>query len=150
MATFRAIIGVFVAGFVCAPLSAYAACPSRIGIEYGDTLGSIARACGISVETLRQANPGLSPVNLQAGTFIAVPRPALPSRQITIGQPTVPIMPPLVPPSVGGNSPTVILPPQPAPIPQQHILRGFGDQPGQLPLPPGHAPQIPGFPPPLF
>lgn len=122
---------------------ALSACPPRIGVAYGDTLSSIASACGISVETLRAANPGLSADTLRAGSIIAVPRPALPSPQLEIGRPLVRVTPPLVPPGTGGISGTVILPPVQPPIPQQHILRGFGDQPGQLPLPPGHSIRIP-------
>ena len=117
---------------------AHAACPARVTISYGDTLSSIARACGITVDTLRSANPGLHADSLQAGAAIAVPRPPLPSTQLRVGRPSVQVVPPLVYPSVGGSSSTVILPPEPIPVPQQHILRGFGDKPGQLPLPPGH------------
>lgn len=128
----------------CLPLAvatmpAQAACPPRIAVVQGTSLAAIAQACGISVEALRQANPGLRPDTLQAGTTLAVPRPAFPSAQLPVGQQGIAIMPPLVPPAVGGSSPTVILPPEQPPIPQQHILRGFGDQPGQLPLPPGHS-----------
>ena len=122
---------------------AHAACPARIAVAYGDTLGAIATACGISVETLRNANPGLTAETLRAGTFIAVPRPPLPSPQIEIGRPIVRVAPQLVPPGTGGASGTVILPPVPPAVPPQHILRGFGDQPGQLPLPPGHSIRVP-------
>lgn len=124
--------------------SAATPCPPRVAVSYGDTLGSIAAACGISIANLRLANPGLSARTLRAGTTIAVPRPAMPSRQGIIGRPSVRLAPPLVPPSIGGGgSATVILPPEP--VPQQHILRGFGNQPGQLPLPPGHESPFPIF-----
>lgn len=123
--------------------AAHAACPQRLGVAYGDTLDAVASACGISVEALRRANPGLSAATLRAGTIIAVPRPALPSPQLGIGRPAIRIAPPLVPPGIVGRGGTVILPPQPQPIPPQHILRGFGDEPGQLPLPPGHSIRVP-------
>ena len=115
------------AGAILLAASAQAACPARVGVAFGDTLSSIASACGVSVESLRRANSGLTAGNLQAGTFIRVPRPVLPSPMIEIGQPQVRIAPALVPPSAGGGSPTVFLPPQPLPVPPQHILRGFGD-----------------------
>lgn len=116
---------------------ALAACPDRIAVASGATLSGIARACGISVETLRMANPGLRPDTLQAGTTLVVPTPAFPSKPLPIGRQGVAITPPLVPPAIGGTSSTVILPPEPPSVPQQHILRGFGNQPGQLPLGPG-------------
>jgi LysM repeat protein len=132
------------AAALVAPPAGATACPPRIAVSYGDTLSAIAAACGVSVESIRLANPGLSARTLRAGVSIAIPRPALPSPQGTIGHPSVLPMPPLVPPSVGGGgSATVILPPPPVPVPQQHILRGFGDQPGQLPLPPGHGSPFP-------
>lgn len=121
------------------PATARTACPERVLVSYGDTLSSIANACGITVTALRSVNPGLSAGTLRAGMSIAVPRPPLPSPMAETNRPLVRIAPPLVPPAVGGGSPTVILPPQPAPVPPQHILRGFGDKPGQLPLPPGHS-----------
>lgn len=121
------------------PAMARTACPERVIVSYGDTLGSIASACGITVTALRSVNPGLSAGTLRAGMSVAVPRPSLPSRMAETNRPLVRVAPSLVPPAIGGGSSTVILPPQPVPVPQQHILRGFGDKPGQLPLPPGHS-----------
>lgn len=126
-----------------------AACPSRLQVRYGDTLSSIARTCGVNVQSLLRLNPGLTPETLRAGTAIAVPAPALPSTRMQVGRPSVQVAPPLVPPAygaptIGGAPSTVILPPQVPPVPQQHILRGFGDLPGQLPLPPGHVGTMPG------
>lgn len=129
--------------FMACGTAAHAACPGRLGVAYGDTLDAIAAACGISVEALRAANPGLSARTLRAGTIIAVPRPVVPSPQFDIGRPSVRIAPTLVPPAAIGRGGTVILPPQPQPVPPQHILRGFGDGPGQLPLPPGHSIRVP-------
>lgn len=131
------------------PATPASACPSRVSVAYGDTLSSIARSCGVNVEALMRVNPGLNPRRLYAGAVINMPRPALPSPQQRVGRPTVQVMPPLVPPalgapSIGGVPSTVIMPPAPPPVPQQHILRGFGDQPGQLPLPPGHIGTMPG------
>lgn len=135
------------AAFLASP--AQAACPARIGVMWGDTLSSIARACGVNVEALRRVNPGLTAETLRAGAVIAVPRPATSSPQTGIGRPSVRVAPPLVPPatgapSIGGAPSTVILPPEQPPVPPQHILRGFGDPPGQLPLPPGHIGNPPG------
>ncbi|MBI1620229.1 LysM peptidoglycan-binding domain-containing protein [Aquamicrobium zhengzhouense] len=133
--------------FAIAPSIAQAACPARVGVSYGDTLQSIASACGVNVEALKQANPGLRPETLQAGTYIAVPKPVLLTPPPVIGRPSIQTFPSLVGPATGGDSrSTVILPPQPTPVPQQHILRGFGNQPGQLPLPPGHADPFNDFP----
>jgi len=126
--------------------TAQAACPSRVAVAQGISPIDIASACGISFETLRQANPGLRTGPVQAGTTLVVPRPALPSAQLPIGGHGIAIMPPMVPQAIGGASPTVILPPEQYPIPPQHILRGFGDLPGQLPVPPGHGSPLP----PLF
>lgn len=122
---------------------ARAACPERIAVASGATLSGIARACGVSLEALRQVNPGIRPDTLQAGTTLAVPRPAFPSVQLPIGRQGIGIARPLVPPTVGGTGSTVILPPAAPSMPRQHILRGFGDQPGQLPLPPGHGSPFP-------
>lgn len=120
--------------------AAHAACPQRMDVGFGDTLASIARACGVNIEALKQSNPGLTTDSLRAGQFIAVPRPVFPSPQPVIGRPSIQPFPSLVPPASGGDGmSTVILPPRLQPVPQQHILRGFGDQSGQLPLPPGHT-----------
>ncbi|MEO3387759.1 LysM domain-containing protein [Mesorhizobium sp. CAU 1741] len=123
--------------------AAHAACPDRIIIQRGDTLSSIARACGVNVPALRGHNPGLIPDAMQPGTTVRVPRPALPTPLERIGRPSIQVMPSRVPsPSVPSGS-TVILAPPPRPVPQQHILRGFGDKPGQIPLPPGHSSPFP-------
>lgn len=58
---------------------AYAACSSRSGVVYGDTLNSIATRCGINVERLKQQNPGLTDRTIQNGVTINTPRPQLPS-----------------------------------------------------------------------
>lgn len=125
---------------VMAATDAKAACPQRLGVDFGDTLESIARACGISVERLRGVNPGLNAATLQAGTFINVPRPALPSPQLPVGRPSVKIAPPLVPPVTGASpSPTVIAPPPP-PVIHRFDIPGLDDQPGPWPSRPGHSP----------
>lgn len=91
-----------------------AACPQRLNITIGATLETIARSCGISVERLRGVNPGLSATTMQAGTFINIPRPALPSPQLPIGRSAVKVAPPLIPPVTGtSSSATVIAPPAP-------------------------------------
>jgi LysM repeat protein len=113
-----------------------------VTVSRGDTLSAIANACGISLERLRDANPGVQPRSLQAGTFLVIPRGAINTPPQRIGRPSIELAPRLqIAP--GTASPTVILPPQPIPVPRQHILPGFGSQPGQLPLPPGHAPDFP-------
>ncbi|MCG8402938.1 MAG: LysM peptidoglycan-binding domain-containing protein [Firmicutes bacterium] len=50
-------------------------CPSRIFWEVapGDTLFEIARATGTTVEKLLELNPGVNPLNLQAGQAICLP-----------------------------------------------------------------------------
>lgn len=128
---------ILAAALAVAPLSlAEAACPARVGVGAGDTVASIARRCGINVETLKRNNPGLRDDTMRPGTFVTVPRPPLPSAQQPYGQPRFGVAPSLVtPPTVGAPS-TVILPPPQQPIPPQHVLPGFGNQPGQFPLPP--------------
>jgi hypothetical protein len=131
-----------VAALLASGGAAAASCPERLGVAWGDTLSSIAQSCGVTVTSLRRSNPGLSPETLRAGTFINVPRPALPSLRAVIGREGVRIMSPLVPGSNRIASPDVV-PPAPLPVYPQHRLRGFGDEPGQLPLPPGHYIRIP-------
>ena len=97
---------------------AQAACPERLAVSVGDTLWGIARACGISVETLRGANPGLNERTLRPGLFLAVPRPALPSSQQPVGRPSLRVAPPLVPPATI----TVPTPTIPTPGPPPAIL----------------------------
>jgi len=50
-------------------------CPSRVFWEVspGDTLFTIARATGTTVEKLLELNPGINPLNLQAGQAICLP-----------------------------------------------------------------------------
>jgi len=59
--------------------AANAACGSRSGVRFGETLGSIATRCGINVQRLRDANPGLTGRTLQNGVVINTPPPQLPS-----------------------------------------------------------------------
>lgn len=122
------LLAVTIAALAGAPALAQAACPDRLTIGFGDSPASIARACGISVETLRQANPGMTAnTALQAGTTVTVPRPALPSQTLRTGRSSIEVMPSIVPPATGTASPTVIKPPKPHPVPRQHILKGLGD-----------------------
>lgn len=102
-----------------------AACPQRLNITIGATLESIARSCGISVERLRGVNPGLSATTMQAGTFINIPRPALPSPQLPIGRSSVKVAPPLIPSVTGtSSSATAIAPPAP-PIIHRYEIPGL-------------------------
>jgi len=50
-------------------------CPSRVFWEVapGDTLFTIARATGNTVERLLELNPGVNPLNLQVGQPICLP-----------------------------------------------------------------------------
>lgn len=101
------------AALLALPAAAQAACPERVGVAFGDTLASIARACGVNVEALRQLNPGLTAETLRQGSFVNVPRPPLPSARAGSRRGTVEIMPPLVRSPTAGATPTVILPPEP-------------------------------------
>ena len=152
-------IVLFAAATLGLATAADAACPERVGVGFGDTLASIARSCGISVETLRSVNPGLTADTLQPGTFVVVPRPALPSPMSRIGRPSVRIAPSLVPPATGiSPSTTVIEPPKRPVVRRLDPMPGFGEQPGLLPghlplpghfPPPGHSPPPPGHFPPI-
>lgn len=46
-------------------------------IRHGDTFWRLARRYGVSVEAIRAANPRLNPLNLQPGTRLVVPLPAV-------------------------------------------------------------------------
>ncbi|MFA7467249.1 MAG: LysM peptidoglycan-binding domain-containing protein [Desulfotomaculaceae bacterium] len=50
-------------------------CPSRVFWEVapGDSLFTIAKAAGTTVETLLELNPGINPLNLQVGQAICLP-----------------------------------------------------------------------------
>lgn len=72
-------------------------CPERLGVSYGMSDKAIAKACGINVQQLQQANPGLGTFGARHGTRVTVPRPTLPSPQLRTGQPSVQIMPSRVP-----------------------------------------------------
>ncbi len=129
---------------------AYAACPERVVISGGDAaLSALARACGVNVEALRSVNPGMTGNTVRQGTVVRIPPAPIAAPQFDFARPQARAPSLEVPLAPGPSGSTVILPPAPIPVPQQHILRGFGDQPGQLPLPDGHAP--PAFAPrPLF
>ncbi|MCO5157003.1 MAG: LysM peptidoglycan-binding domain-containing protein [Aquamicrobium sp.] len=127
------LLAVLAAGLTIIGLTttrAEAACPARLGVDFGDTLISIARTCGISIETLRAANPGLNANTLRAGMVITVPRPALPSPQQPIGRPSVRIAPPLVPPATAVSPPTLTAPPPALRHPQEP--RGFDVRPKHM------------------
>lgn len=65
--------------FVLAISAGAEACGSRSSVNFGETLGSIATRCGINVQRLRDANPGLTNRTLQNGTIINTPPRQLPS-----------------------------------------------------------------------
>lgn len=123
-----------------------AACPARVSAGLSDTIGSIAAACGVNAEALKQLNPGLGSDTLRPGMVVRVPRPPIPSTDVRIGRSNLQVQPlPSAPATIGSPTSTVILPASPPLLPHQ-VLRGFGDQPGQLPLPPGHSNPFPSFP----
>lgn len=135
-----AVACALLAGTVPASAQVQQRCPERLGVVHGDTLTHIARRCGVSVARLRQANPGLDADTLRAGMRIAVPRAHLPSPTQPGGGRLIEVLPGQNLPSGSSSPSTVILPPQPPRIPQQHIIvPGFNDRPGQLPHP--HHPQ---------
>lgn len=120
--------------------AANAACPQRLGIGHGDTVESIAQTCKITVQRLKNANPGLNVSGLQAGTFVVVPRPVLPSQQLTVGRPSIRVAPPLVPPATGiSPSKTVIAPPLP-PVVHRFELPGLAGQPERFTVNPHQRP----------
>jgi len=47
-------------------------CPDRIVVQWGDTLSGIARTCGVSMDAIRAANPGLG-WWLYAGQVLIIP-----------------------------------------------------------------------------
>jgi Tfp pilus assembly protein FimV len=118
------------------PAQAQALCGERVGVVFGDTLSAIAARCGVNVETLRQANPGLRGDRIVTGTYLAVPA----ARQATRGQSggrLIELAPPAgIAPGASGMS-TVIKPSRPLP-----------ERPLPLPPPllePGQ-PNLHGFP----
>lgn len=118
------------------PASAQTACPDRVPVRTGDTMSGIAQTCGINLQALRSVNPGINARTMQPGTVLNVPRPALPSPREPIGSGLIEVVPRMeIRPTVSAPP---ITPPVRQPIPRQHIIRGFGNDPGQLPLPPGH------------
>lgn len=118
------------------PASAQTRCPDRMPVRSGDTMSGIAQACGINLESLRRVNPGIDARTIQPGSVLNVPAPALPSPRERIGSGLIEVVPRReIRPTVSAPP---IAPPVREPIPRQHIIRGFGNDPGQLPLPPGH------------
>lgn len=120
-----------------------AACPQRLGIGYGDSLESIAHGCGITVERLRSVNPGLNSTNLQAGTFVTIPRPALPSPQLPYGRQSIRIAPSLVPPATGISPSQTVIAPPPPPVVRHFEIPGLAEQPERFSIRP--RPLMPGL-----
>ena len=60
-------------------------CAPRTGVGYGETAQSIAQRCGINVERLQAANPGMISTEPQVGTFVQAPHPAIPTPVPTFG-----------------------------------------------------------------
>ena len=84
-----------------------AACGGKARLGFGETPSALARRCGISAETLRKANPGISDRDFQAGTILVVPRPALPSamRRVHGNEAIAPL-----PQPPRGRGPAVLIP----------------------------------------
>jgi LysM repeat protein len=120
------------------------ACPGQVTISRGDTLSAVAAACGVNVETLMQANPGLRPNRLQAGMIIEVPDADARSRQLPYNRPRVTVAPPIAQTGPGIQTQTN--------IPLREFRRErpvYFDPtrpplPGQVPLP--GQPGSPGWP----
>lgn len=122
------------------------ACPEQVTISRGDTLSAVAAACGINVEALMQANPGLRPNRLQAGMIIDVPSTDAGSRQIPYNRPRVSIAPPIAQTGPGIQTQTniplrefrrerpVYFDPTRPPLPGQVPIAGQPSTPG-WPLP---------------
>lgn len=53
-------------------------CGGAFAVDAPTTLGKVARACGVSVAALREANPGVNPGDVRPGQHLSVP-PAQPS-----------------------------------------------------------------------
>lgn len=68
------------AAMTMSPVPAESSCGSRVRIGPGETVSSLARRCGINVEALKSANPGVNDKNFQRGTYLKVPNVALPQR----------------------------------------------------------------------
>lgn len=71
------------------------ACPGQLTISRGDTLSAIAADCGVNIETLMRANPGLRPNMIQPGMIVDVPSVALPSAQLPYNRPQITVAPPI-------------------------------------------------------
>lgn len=84
------------------------ACPSQMTITRGDTLSAIAAACGVNVETLMRANPGLRPNMIQPGMIVDVPSASLPSAQLPYNRPQITVAPPISSSGPGIQTPTNI------------------------------------------
>lgn len=118
------------------------ACPGQVTISRGDTLSAVAAACGVNVETLMQANPGLRPNRLQAGMIIEVPDAAARSRQLPYNRPRVTVAPPIAQTGPGIQTQTniplrevrrerpVYFDPTRPPLPGQVTLPGQPGSPG--------------------
>jgi|GEM_PF-470182 len=64
---------------------AWSGCPSQVVVQWGDTMSSIAAACGTTVDAILAANPGIDwwiyageVLNIPNGTVYAVPVPYYP------------------------------------------------------------------------
>lgn len=126
---------------------AMAACPQTVTINRGDTLSAVAAACGINVETLVQANPGLRPNRLQPGMIVSVPAEPLPSSQAPYNRPRVTVAPPIATTAPGIQTPTNIQGREYRTERPIYFDPTRQPLPGQVPLP--GQPGSPGYPLPL-
>ena len=65
--------------WLAAPTAGWANCRNGTTIRYGETLEGIAQRCGVNIEALKQANPGIQIGPPQNGIAVQVPSPPLPS-----------------------------------------------------------------------
>jgi len=71
---------IWAGGFTASPAAAWSGCGGSYIVQWGDTLGSVAGACGTTVAALRQANPNLG-YWLYAGQTLWLPGAYLPGAQ---------------------------------------------------------------------
>lgn len=79
------------AGLAAAPAAADGAspCGARTAVRQGESLADVAQRCGVNVETLKQANPGILRQAPGAGTFVVAPPQPLPSPRVGGGNRSV-------------------------------------------------------------
>lgn len=132
------------------PAAAQEACGPTVAVQAGDTLSAIAERCGLSVDAVVAANPGVDPAALQVGQEINLSGEAVPAGGEAMpgdgmapapADPMAPAADPMAPaPDAGG------VPIEPAPAPEP--MPGTEPVPMPEPVPGGEQPvpevQMPG------